>query len=469
MRRSFLLACIFALCAVVTAKAQDEVVLVSDSVASAAPAEQPEQIVCLSTDSILAVLGDSSLVVLPDSLWFIAAIDMLFEDEVDEYATSLMFMPLIFDSYEMYKPEKFGVDTVCRMEAPAPIDNSLLLNGETWWMRSKRQSDRIRSLRFDMMVSRPDLVRYNTLTLPKAPEEFVIVNDPTKQTVTIVDRSSIPTTSTLESKPVKIKRWRQSFSSNIQFSQVYVSPNWYQGGTSSLNLLSDQLYTINYNDPSGKVLFENLVQWKFNLTTSAEDTVHSVRVSEDLFQINSKFGYKAFGKWYYSASMLFKTQLLSNYAPNSEVVEAEFFSPGELTLGVGLTYSFAYEKPVKLTHTLTLSPLSYNLRFVALPNIDPTKFGIEVGRARNEVGSSIDYTLTWTIRYNIQWMSHLYAFTNYNTVLVEWTNALDFSFSNYFSTRLYFDLRYDNSVAPDPHFGYLQLKELISLGFSFKL
>ena len=268
---------------------------------------------------------------------------------------------------------------------------------------------------------------------------------------------------------MKIKYWRTSFSSNIQLSQIYVSSNWYQGGNSSLNLLSDQLFTFSYNDPSGKVLFENLIQWKFNLTTSAEDTVHRVRVSEDLFQINSKFGYKAFGKWFYSTSVLFKTQLLTNYAANSMVKEAEFLSPGELNVGVGLSYSYAYEKPVKLSHTLTLSPLSYNLRFVALPNIDPVKFGIERGRARNDIGSSLDYTMTWDLRYNIRWMTHLYAFTNYKNILLECTNSIDFSFSTYFSARLYVDLRYDDSVAPDPKFGYLQIKELLSLGFSYKI
>jgi hypothetical protein len=53
--------------------------------------------------------------------------------------------------------------------------------------------------------------------------------------------------------------------------------------------------------------------------------------------------------------------------------------------------------------------------------------------------------------------------------LLEWTNALDFSFSTYFSARLYVDLRYDDSVAPSPKFGYWQIKELLSLGFSYKL
>ena len=167
--------------------------------------------------------------------------------------------------------------------------------------------------------------------------------------------------------------------------------------------------------------------------------------------------------------MLFKTQLLTNYEPNSDVKQAEFFSPGEFNVGLGMSYSHSYTKPVKLSHTLTLSPLSYNLRFVALSDIDPAKFGIDTGRTRNEVGSSLDYTMTWDIRYNIRWMSHIYAFTNYKTSLVEWTNSLDFSFSNYFSARLYLDMRFDNSVAKDPRFGYFQIKELLSIGFSYKI
>lgn len=461
MRRISLISIILAIFVVVPVVAQEVTVLPADSVV------MPDSSFVALSDSLSVVQSDSLPYVLPDSLSFINNIDMLLADEENNYVASLMLMPLIFDDYEWHAVEKFCIDTTVQLRSESSIDNVLVVE-DTWVERTKRQFNRIRAARFGVMIERPDLVRYNTLTLPKAPQELIIVNDPTKQTITIVDKSTIPVTTTIEAKPVKVKRWRHSFSSNIQFSQVYVSPNWYQGGTSSLNLLSDQLFTFNYNDPSGKVLFENLVQWKFNLTTSSEDTVNSVRVSEDLFQINSKFGYKAFGKWYYSASMLFKTQILTNYAPNSYVKEAEFLSPGELNVGVGMSYSFAYEKPVKLSHTLTIAPLSYNLRFVALPNINPTKFGINNGRTRNEVGSSLDYTLTWDIRYNIRWMSHLYAFTNYDNVLVEWTNSIDFSFSNYFSTRLYLDLRYDSSVAPDPRFGYLQIKELISLGFSYK-
>lgn len=421
-------------------------------------------------------LGDSSAVaevndfVLPDSLLFLSIVDDIVTSDLPHYSTSVLFMPLVFEKHETIPYEKLSISQTKVLPQPYVVDKSaIMVYNDTWMARASRQANRLRAARNYFIVNRPDMVKYNLQNLPKAPKEYVIVNDPTKQTITIVEKSTLPTTTGLETKPVKLKRWKMSFSSNVQVSQVYVSDNWYQGGNSNLNLLSDQLFTFNYNDPSGTLLFENLVQWKFNLTTSPEDTVHTVRVSEDLFQINSKFGYKAFSKWYYSASMLFKTQLLTNYAPNSTVKETEFFSPGEFNLGLGLSYSFAYEKPVKLSHTLTLAPLSYNMRFVALTDIDPTKFGIETGRVRNDVGSSLDYTMTWDIRYNIRWMTHLYAFTNYKNMLLEWTNSVDFSFSTYFSARVYLDLRYDNSVAPHPTLGYWQIKELLSIGFSYKI
>lgn len=415
-------------------------------------------------DSIAVMAVPEEVSVGSDSL-FVASIDSLIDVQLPGYAQSVLFMPLVFDKQEDIVIERLNLPdklVVQRKVAPAK-------DYSEWIVRANRHAGRLRSARNYVIVNAPHLVKYNSETLPKAPKEYIIVNDPTRQTITIVEKPIETEKTDIQTAPVKLKKWKTSFSSAIQLSQVYVSENWYQGGSSSLNLLSDQLFTFNYNDPSGKVLFENMLQWKFNLTTSPEDTVHSVRVSEDLFQINSKFGYKAFGKWYYSASMLFKTQLLTNYAPNSDVKQAEFFSPGEFNLGVGMTYSHSYEKPVKLSHTLALSPLSYNLRFVAMSDIDPTKFGIEKGKTRNEFGSSIDYTLTWDLRYNIKWMSHVYAFTNYKTVLVEWTNSLDFSFSNYFSARVYLDMRYDNSVAPHGKLGYLQIKELLSIGFSYKI
>ena len=398
---------------------------------------------------------------------FILNISELLSDTMPEYTVNPLFLPLVFEKQEVTPYEKLEVEQWNNHRLTYDVD-TLLPRNDKWLSLATREAGRVEAARNYVIVNCPYLVKYNLDNLPEIPKQYMIVNDPTKQTITLVERPITPVTE-LQAKPVKIKRWLFNFNSAIQFSMVYISDNWYQGGQSSLSLLSDQLLSLKYNDPSGKVLFENALQWKVNLTTSEEDTVHKVRVGEDVLQLNSKFGYKAFSNWYYSASLQFKTQVLTNYASNSNDIQAEFLSPSELNVGLGLSYQHSYEKPVKLSHTLTLSPLSYNLKFLALHHMDPTRFGIETGWAKNEIGSSLDYTITWNLRYNIQWSSHLFAFTNYNTSLVEWTNTFDFAFSTYFSARVYVDVRYDDSVAPDPRLGYFQIKNLLSLGFSYKI
>lgn len=398
---------------------------------------------------------------------FILNISELLSDTMPEYTVNPLFLPLVFEKQEVTPYEKLEVEQWNNHRLTYDVD-TLLPRNDKWLSLATREAGRVEAARNYVIVNCPYLVKYNLDNLPEIPKQYMIVNDPTKQTITIVERPITPVTE-LQAKPVKIKRWLFNFNSAIQFSMVYISDNWYQGGQSSLSLLSDQLLSLKYNDPSGKVLFENALQWKVNLTTSEEDTVHKVRVGEDVLQLNSKFGYKAYSNWYYSASLQFKTQVLTNYASNSNDIQAEFLSPSELNVGLGLSYQHSYEKPVKLSHTLTLSPLSYNLKFLALHHMDPTRFGIETGWAKNEIGSSLDYTITWNLRYNIQWSSHLFAFTNYNTSLVEWTNTFDFAFSTYFSARVYVDVRYDDSVAPDPRLGYFQIKNLLSLGFSYKI
>ncbi len=413
------------------------------------------------------VMADSAVI---DSMSVELFIDSLLTAKLDTlrpYHSHQLFLPLVFERQEVIPYERLNVRSWDDELLELNVD-TLMPRSDEWLMLAIRDAARVDAARNYVMINCPDRVKYNLDNLPEVPREYVIVSDPTKQTITIVEKP-LEVVSDLKPAEVKIKRWKSTFNSAIQLSQVYISDNWYQGGQSSISLLSDQRYSLNYNDPTGNILFENLVQWKLNLTTSEADTVHKVRIGEELFQINSKFGYKAVKKWYYTASLQFKTQFLTNYATNSNEIQAEFLSPSELNVGVGMSYQHSYEKPVKLTHTITISPLSYNLKFLGLHHMDPTKFGIETGYASNEVGSSIDYSMTWNLRYNIQWITHLFAFTDYSNFLAEWTNTFDFSFSTYFSARVYVDVRYDNSVAPDPKLGHFQIKELLSIGFAYKL
>lgn len=50
-------------------------------------------------------------------------------------------------------------------------------------------------------------------------------------------------------EPVKLDRinWLHNFDASLQFSQAYVSKNWYQGGNSNLNAILNVLYNVSLN------------------------------------------------------------------------------------------------------------------------------------------------------------------------------------------------------------------------------
>ena len=184
----------------------------------------------ISVDNILQnflcqdSIATDSTSVLPDSLMFILDINNIIDDGQSDYTNGILFMPLVFEKYEFTPYERLTTTKatytpqVCNISKETNIQASY-----NWLVRANRQDDRLRAARNYLIVNRPDLVKYNYLNLPKAPKEYVLVNDPTKQTITIVEKPKQIVSSALESKPVKIKRWRMSFSSNIQLSQVYVS------------------------------------------------------------------------------------------------------------------------------------------------------------------------------------------------------------------------------------------------------
>ena len=54
-------------------------------------------------------------------------------------------------------------------------------------------------------------------------------------------------------------------------------------------------------------------------------------------------------------STQFKTQLLNNYKPNTTTLKAAFMSPGELNVGVGMTYNYTNPKKT-VTFDASISP-----------------------------------------------------------------------------------------------------------------
>ena len=97
------------------------------------------------------------------------------------------------------------------------------------------------------------------------------------------------------------------------------------------------------------------------------------------------------------------------------------------------------------------------------------RFGIPEGKKSIfDKGSTLTSNMTYDLTKYVTWTSRVKYFTNYSKVEAEFENTLNMSLSQFFSTRLYLHLRYDDGVPSDPDYKYLQVNEVISFGLNFK-
>ena len=338
------------------------------------------------------------------------------------------------------------------------------------WLDDYSRSERLlKAMQHRFMMSEPLSVYFNASDMPSVPTEYRAYVDQVNTRIRFqeikVDDKAKPIAAN-----IKPKHWLHTFDGSLQFSQAYISPNWYQGGKNNLNMIGQLLYNVKLNQKvHPNLLFDTSISYKLALNSAPEDSIHAVNISEDIFQINSTFGLKAAKKWYYSANLLFKTQMLKSFPTNSRDVKSAFLSPGELNLGLGMTYS-THNKKKTATFGTSISPLSWNLKTCTDSRVDPTLYGLDAGRhTKNKVGSSAECTLEWKMAYNIVYHSRLFLFTDYDYAYGDWEHTFDFNINRFLSTRLYIHMRYDTSTPhiEDTKWSKFQLKEIFSFGFAY--
>lgn len=386
-------------------------------------------------------------------------------DVSDRMLPVVLYTPMIFDTYDIRLLDDSVRIVPEEAKEPSPIDWA---NGRVNAMRRYQQ------FRQRYMIDNIQDVRYNIMTLPEAPKRFHAFVDPATARITVeeikVDEQAVK--NTVDAIEVDKMHWLQQLDGLVQFSQAYNSPNWYQGGNNNLNAILQAVYNVRLNQKfHPNLLFENTIQYKLGLNSAPDDSLRNYSISEDNFQINTKFGIKAAKRWYYSTTLQFKTQLLNNYRTNTNDLSAAFMSPAELNLGLGFTYEYASPSGNFKTNA-SIAPLSYNLKICTNKHIDETQFGIKEGHTSvSQYGSNIDCKLEWKLAYNISFNSHLTAFTNYKYIQGDWENTLSFSINRFLSTQIYVHLRYDSTTGryDDTKWHKWQLREVLSFGFAYKL
>jgi hypothetical protein len=321
-------------------------------------------------------------------------------------------------------------------------------------------------------------------------EDGIIFRRPTKELkysdakLTLKDINSKSLQDLIENK-IKPHYLKLHSESNFIFNQTALS-NWVRGGDNSIALAMDVTGYADYNNKKFNIISNNFIRFKYGLLKSGDDPI---RKNTDLLETNSKINHKAFGKFDFSAIMLFKTQISKGYNyPNDSVPVSKFLSPAVFTFGFGLDY-----KPNKTT-SINLSPLSYKVTLVTdtgrvPPHIDQTKYGIAINKkAFHEPGASLMISNEFSPYKTITIVNRLQLFTNYihnpQNVDVNWemiaTAKINWFTDVRLNTQLIFDddtktpMFYKNKqpvLGPDgiqKKTARIQFKELFGFSFVFR-
>lgn len=257
--------------------------------------------------------------------------------------------------------------------------------------------------------------------------------------------------------------WRKELNLSLQITQNYASDNWYQGSVNSFAMLASAKGKLSY--VKDNISWDNVGEWRAGINTVSGDSLRVVNTTDDLFRLNSKFGYQVHKCWYISSNIEFRSNLMNNWRKNTNQLSAAFMTPIRFTWGVGIDY-----KPLKGLD-INISPGTYKAVYALNSNpeqVNVGDYGIEAGKnALHELGSSLRVDWKWRPVREIQVEANFYFFTNYKRVETELEVDVDFIINRFLSAKLMLHPRYDSTVELDPDMKTkLQFKEFISIGFS---
>lgn len=314
----------------------------------------------------------------------------------------------------------------------------------------------------------PQKIKFCKDNLPDVSDlmAFKIEAKPIEKTAMLFDRSIEEVHRKIGVGKVARNPWTMKSNAMLQFTQNYISPNWYKGGNSNISLLGIVNGQFNY-DNKKNIQWDNSFEWRLGGNSTAGDTLDVFSVSDDVLKATSKLGLKAGGNWYYSGSVDFSTQFFdSRKAINSNVFKTAFLTPFRFNVNVGLDYKY------KKLFSLMFSPLSYKYIYANdTVKVKQTSFGILAGKkVLSQVGSSFKAEFSYSPSREIQIDSKLSFYTNYEKIEVDWEIVGNFAVNRFLSTRLSLNPRYDNTViyGPDEK-ASIQFKQLLTFGLSYRL
>ena len=279
--------------------------------------------------------------------------------------------------------------------------------------------------------------------------------------------------------------WNMGGNGDLGFTQTY-QENWKKGGKSAISMLMVLKGFANYSDKKLKWENSGEIRNGWIKLGNQDGSDNRIQKNDDKFELTSRFGVSAFKKWYYSAELNIQSQFFNGYKyPDRENPISSFLAPVKTLFKIGLDY-----KPNK-DLSIFISPLTSKTVYVRdTVNIDQTNFGIEEGKKRFwEPGLNADVKFKYEIDKNMTYETKYKMFVNYTNPFskfdIDWENQLKIQFTDHINMQFMFHMLYDDNVLftkyddngdelknPDGSTQKetrIQLKELITVGFTYKI
>ncbi|WP_264552729.1 DUF3078 domain-containing protein [Flavobacterium sp. N2038] len=246
--------------------------------------------------------------------------------------------------------------------------------------------------------------------------------------------------------------------------------NWIAGGEDSFSGTLGINYDFNYKKDD--VTWDNKLLASYGLLQTKNADFE--KKTDDRFEFNSIVGKKAFGQWYYSYFLNFRTQFTTGYLygqdANGKEIRTEntkFMSPGYLTTGPGIYWT----KDDNLK--INFAPLTSKFTFVdsaytsGIGYVDGDYFGVDANKSmRYELSfyASVYYKLA--IMTNVTAENTLNLYSNYledpQNVDIDYSLNIVMKVNKYLSANLSFQAIYDDNA-----FQGFQTREVFGLGVNF--
>ena len=263
--------------------------------------------------------------------------------------------------------------------------------------------------------------------------------------------------------------WSRKGTVTFLFNQANFN-NWIAGGESNLSGTLGLNYELHYKGENTTWDNRLLANYGIIRTDNAEFT----KKSDDRLELNSIYGKRAKGNWYYSFILNFRTQFTTGYIYGKDSNGAEtrlentgFFSPAYLTFGPGVYYK------KNDNFKLNFAPLTSKMTFVdsfytSLPGyVDGSYFGVDANKSmRYELGFYASAYYKFILMKNVNVENLLNLYSNYledpQNVDIDYQINIVMTINKTLSANFTFQTIYDDNA-----FQGFQTRQVFGLGVNY--